>query len=81
MLLLSSPRALCGLWRELILCKVARFAYAMTEKSVHGLEEMQVRVLDAQMTGSKLNSQAHIKVLPLCVFPAEHNSMKKSIVD
>ena len=33
------------------------------------------------MTGAKLKNQAPLQALPLRIFPAEHNSANKSVVD
>ena len=59
------------------------FTYVVKEKkplwcsrSARGLEDTEVGVQAAWMTGAKPKNKAHLQALPLHVFSAEHNSAR-----
>ena len=80
---LSSSANVLGLalhqWSYKYVGNIARFAHTMKENIktlqwARSLEEMEVRVEAAWMTGAKLKNKAHLQALLLRIFPAEDTS-------
>ena len=49
--------------------------------SAHGVDETEVGVKTAWLTGAKLKYQSHFQALPLHIIYREHHSRNQSVVD